>query len=1311
MKTLRLHLFVAVCALVSLCSSAWGFPSLSYDTVTAGTISSAAQVNTYTFSANANDILNFIVVTTSGSLAPCIQVYSAGVPVTNGGSCPGGAAAGLNGLAISSAGTYTITVNDFSNTNTGNYDIFLQRTDSPVGAVTLPLDQVQTGNIASATQSNAYTFSANANDVFNFIAVTTSGSLAPCLYVYNSAGAPVSGGTACPGGGAVGINGLAIPSAGTYSVILKDFSNTNTGNYNIFLQRTDGPPNAITLSYDTVTAGTISAATQTNNYTFAANANDILNFIVVTTSGSFAPCLQVYNSAGGQVSGGSSCPGGGAVGINGLAIPSAGTYTISVKDFANANTGNYDIFLQRTDSPVGALTLPLGQVQTGNIASATQANAYIFSANASDVFNFIAVATSGSLAPCLYVYNSAGAPVSGGVSCTGGGVVGINGLVTPSAGTYSVILKDYSNANAGNYNIFLQRTNDPANPINVDFDQTMTGTITAAAQSNVYTFSGSSNDILNFTVVRTSGSLAPCLYVYNSAGAPVSGGTSCPGGGTAGLTGFAVPSDGTYSVFVKDYSNTNIGNYNMSVQCSGTCLLPAPTLTSISPTNVLAGSGGLTLTVTGADFVNNESNSVVQWNGTDLATTWVSLTQMTAAVPAADTATAGIFPVTVFTPAPGGGTSGSMSFTVNNPVPVLTSTSLSPSSATAGGATFTLTLTGSGFVNGSSVQWNTYSLATTYVSATELTAQVPATDIATAGTASVTVFNTTPGGGTSAAQTFTINNPVPALSSLSPNNAAAGGAGFTLTLNGSNFVAGSVVNWNTNSLVTTYVSATQLTAQVPATDIATAGTASVTVFNATPGGGTSAGQTFSIFNLATMTGPTPGSTLTGASTTFTWNAGSAGTTGYGLNVGTSPGGADLVNIGPLSGTSTTVTLPTSGAKIYVRLWTIFNGTTYVYNDYTYTEFTQIASAITSPSPGGTLTSASTTFTWNAGPAGTTGYGLNVGTSLGGANLVNIGPLSGTSVTVTLPTNGTLIYVRLWTILNGTTYFYNDYTYTEFTQSASAITSPAPGGTLTSASTTFTWNAGPAGTTGYGLNVGTSLGGANLVNIGPLSGTSVTVNLPTNGTLIYVRLWTILNGTTYLSNDYTYTEFSQSASAITSPAPGSALTSASTTFTWNAGPAGTTGYGLNVGTSLGGANLVNIGPLSGTSVTVNLPTNGTTIYVRLWTIVNGTTYLYNDYTYTEFAQSASAIISPAPGSTLTSASTTFTWNAGPAGTTGYGLNVGTSPGGANLVNIGPLSGTSVTVSLPTNGTLIYVRLWTIVNGTTYLYNDYTYTEAP
>src|ERR1035441_6605790 len=147
-------------------------------------------------------------------------------------------------------------------------------------------------------------------------------------------------------------------------------------------------------------------------------------------------------------------------------------------------------------------------------------------------------------------------------------------------------------------------------------------------------------------------------------------------------------------------------------------------------------------------------------------------------------------------------------------------------------------------------------------------------------------------------------------------------------------------------------------------------------------------------------------------------------------------------------------------------------------------------------------------------------------------------------------------------------------------------------------------------------------------------------------------------TTPMSTHYTYTAFIQSASVITSPTPGSTLTSASTTFTWNAGSAGTTGYFLNVCTSFGGANLVNIGPLSGTSTTVNLPTNRATIYVRLWTVLNGTTRLYNDYTYTEFTQSAAVMASPTPGSTLTSASTTFTWNAGSARTDEIRVEAGT-----------------------------------------------------
>ncbi len=145
------------------------------------------------------------------------------------------------------------------------------------------------------------------------------------------------------------------------------------------------------------------------------------------------------------------------------------------------------------------------------------------------------------------------------------------------------------------------------------------------------------------------------------------------------------------------------------------------------------------------------------------------------------------------------------------------------------------------------------SRTTTFVSATRLTAAIPATDIATAGTVSVTVVDA--GGGTSNAQTFTINNPVPTNSSLSPTSATAGGPAFTLTVTGTQLRQHLRGPLERVGPPTTYVSATQLQATITAADIATAGTASVTVFNPTPGGGTSSARTFTINNpVPTTTG-------------------------------------------------------------------------------------------------------------------------------------------------------------------------------------------------------------------------------------------------------------------------------------------------------------------------------------------------------------------------------------------------------------------------------------------------------------------------
>jgi hypothetical protein len=291
---------------------------------------------------------------------------------------------------------------------------------------------------------------------------------------------------------------------------------------------------------------------------------------------------------------------------------------------------------------------------------------------------------------------------------------------------------------------------------------------------------------------------------------------------------------------------------------------PVPAITSLAPNTVSAGSGAFTLSVNGSNFINS---SVVQWNGSARATTFVNAGQLTATITAADVQSVNLIPVTVFNPTPGGGTSNAINFNITTPVPALTS--LVPNSATAGGAAFTLTLNGSNFVNSSVAQWNGSARATTFVNAGQLTASITAADILTAGTASVTVFTPTivpgvvrpqgaPSGTTSNSLTFTINaaNPLPTLTSLVPNSAAAGSAAFTLTLNGTNFISTSVVQWNGSARTTTFVNSGQVTAAITAADIASSGTASLTVVNPTPGGGTSNALTFTIadFSVANTSG-------------------------------------------------------------------------------------------------------------------------------------------------------------------------------------------------------------------------------------------------------------------------------------------------------------------------------------------------------------------------------------------------------------------------------------------------------------------------
>ncbi len=265
---------------------------------------------------------------------------------------------------------------------------------------------------------------------------------------------------------------------------------------------------------------------------------------------------------------------------------------------------------------------------------------------------------------------------------------------------------------------------------------------------------------------------------------------------------------------------------------------PMPTVTAIAPDSALVKSGALMLTVTGNNFV---PGSTIRFGALPLTTTLVSRSRLTATIPASELDSARSFAVDVSTPTPGGGTSNSKTFNVQNLKPTLTGI------APANGVrlqTLDVVFTGTNFAAGvSTVNFTGTDIlvnSITVSSATRLTANILVTAGATIGPHPVTVVNPAPGGGASAAQVFTVgSNPAPTLTAVTPSTGTRL-AEMEVTFTGTNFIDGiSSVSFGSGIAVSdeVIVNSTQMKARITIGASAITGPRPVEINNSAPGGG------------------------------------------------------------------------------------------------------------------------------------------------------------------------------------------------------------------------------------------------------------------------------------------------------------------------------------------------------------------------------------------------------------------------------------------------------------------------------------------
>ena len=459
---------------------------------------------------------------------------------------------------------------------------------------------------------------------------------------------------------------------------------------------------------------------------------------------------------------------GQAVAVSGSSVYVAGyfgstTSTIAGTTFTNA--GSFDLFVAKyLDNGTSAsdgwavqgggasteyangIALKGGVIYvTGSFGgSASIAGSSLYSAGGSDVFlaRYVDNGSSGRGGGAVGGGGS-GNDVGYGVATSGSNVY-VGGTIIPKATIGSSV---FNNPVASNLQ-FLGRITEPA-PTLSSFSPTsgyegvsLSLYGTNLSSTSLITFSGISNNTVSgdFTASTSGSSLTGVIVPAGAITGPISVTTA---GGTA----------------------TSAGVFTVTAAVPN----PVPTITSLSPATVPAGSGAFVLSVSGTGFV---ARCVVRLNGVALPTTLYSATQVVATVPASAVATAGSYPVTITNPTPAGGASAPATFTVAVPQgPVISG--FAPGSGPVG---TTITLSGTDLARTSVIRFagvgaNTVSTGFTINSTgTQITGVV-----VPAGAQTGPVQATTPLGTGSSAASFTVTNAgAPTISAFTPVSAPAG---------------------------------------------------------------------------------------------------------------------------------------------------------------------------------------------------------------------------------------------------------------------------------------------------------------------------------------------------------------------------------------------------------------------------------------------------------------------------------------------------------------------------------------------------------
>lgn len=317
---------------------------------------------------------------------------------------------------------------------------------------------------------------------------------------------------------------------------------------------------SIPISYGQTLTASIASPTAFNTHQFTAAAGDSVLIGLRNLSGgdAFDPQVVLKNAGGTEL-------------ISGFnhsfveltyKIVTAGNYIISVSDESSNDSGTYEITLVRLNNPAGAVAAAYHQTINGTLAKMTSQNMYKFNGQAADKVLVAFKSTTGHpLDPHIMLYDAAGNQlVDGWASSTSGTL----SLTLPAAGSYTMRVYDDSYNATGNYQLTLERLNNPIGTAALAYHQTVTGTMVNLSSQNAHKFNGQAGDKIVVAMKSITGfPLDLNVALYDLAGNLVAGPTYGYNDITINQT---LPAAGAYIIWIYDGGYDTTGTYQLTLE-------------------------------------------------------------------------------------------------------------------------------------------------------------------------------------------------------------------------------------------------------------------------------------------------------------------------------------------------------------------------------------------------------------------------------------------------------------------------------------------------------------------------------------------------------------------------------------------------------------------------------------------------------------------------------------------------------------------------------------------------------------------------